>query len=101
MPYGQTSPQVTAPGHILAPDRVYVLMAAHTQIEASMAPGVQAPLPGGFPLALPWAASFGVCRPPEQRGGEAKETRRRGRARCSRWAISWSSVMRSLQCSSP
>jgi hypothetical protein len=37
-----------------------VVMAAHTQIEASIAPGVQAPLPDGFPLALSWAASFGI-----------------------------------------
>ena len=39
MPYGHTLPQVTGPGHILAPDRVLKMLASALLVSRELLPG--------------------------------------------------------------
>ena len=69
---------VAAPSRCSHPAHVSVPAAARngTSVGLSGRPGpggVQALLPDGFPLALLWAASFGVFRPPGQQGERRKK----------------------------
>jgi hypothetical protein len=82
----------------------HIPRSAATRTRLLLHPGVPFlltfPFPPGPGLALLWAASFEVFRPPGQQGGEAKGARHRSRARYSRSMISWPPVRRSLPCSS-